>query len=142
MSDTLLTRANAVHGFRIWLASNLPSSDIIRQEFDDQLSHVLKVYECELDRQINGEPATPDWFQLVAIDAQLVELLQDELLYLYPQLATYQPSDDPRTIPQMTAKLLADARKCFEQSIAECSEHLERPLFPAVLDNLLRLIDA
>lgn len=135
------TQLHAVRGFRTWLASLPPQSDEIRQEFNDQLLHVLQIFEYELDRILNCEPATQEWFHLVALDAQLAELLQDELLELYPELGAYNTDDEPQTVAEMTARLLANSVKQFEVSQNEMSTYLERPIFPKVFNNLLELIN-
>jgi hypothetical protein len=133
-------QANAVHGFCAWFASLPPHSDGIHREFNDQLLHVLTIYESELDRQIAGDPASQDWFQLVALDAQLAELLKEELLELYPELTAYDTNDEPQTIHQMIARLLSDAVTRFEASQTEMAAYLEKPVLPGVLDDLLRRI--
>jgi hypothetical protein len=142
-SEQLETQANAVHGFRTWLASDpaQQTTDEITREFNDQLLHVLQIYENELDRILNCEPATQDWFNLVALDKQLAELLQEELLELYPELAAYRPSQEPKTVHEMIARLLTESVEQFEVSQHEMSTYLERPLFPKVFNNLLELIN-
>jgi hypothetical protein len=94
-----------------------------------------------LDRILNGEPATQDWFNLVALDKQLAELLQEELMELNPELKAYRPSDEPTTVPEIISRLLVDAVEQFEVSQNEMSTYLERPLFPKVFNNLLELIN-
>jgi hypothetical protein len=143
MSNTrrLETQGNAAHGFCVWLASNPGQRTVESRKFNDQLLHVLYIYECELDRTINGEPATQEWYTLVTMTAQLVELLRDDSLELYPELKAYRPSDEPTTVPEMVAHLLSDAGARFEASQNEMSAYLEQPVFPCVLDNLLQLIE-
>src|ERR1039457_2994265 len=103
------SQANAVHGFRTWLTSTLPGQTEESREFSDQLLHALQIYGWELERLIDGDPATQDWFALVATTAILAYMLQDDFIEANPSLRAYLPSDEPKTVAEMIARLLADA---------------------------------
>jgi hypothetical protein len=139
-ANNLLTQCHAVHGFRMWLASLPSNSDAIRREFADELFHVLSIYESELDRVINGEPATSEWYCLIIITSQLLKLLQDSLLNeSNPELRAYRTTDELTIVREMTADFLSEAGEQFARSEHEMSSYLERPIFPIVFDKLIRL---
>jgi len=139
-ANNLLTQCHAVHGFRMWLASLPSNSDAIHREFADELLHVLSIYESELDRLINEERATDEWYCLIIMTTQLLKLLQDSLLNeLKSELRDYRTTDEPATVAEMTAKLLSAASEQFARSEREMSSYLERPIFPNVFDRLIQL---
>jgi hypothetical protein len=140
--ERLETQSNAVHGFILWLTSTLPRQTDESRDFSDQLLHALKIYEWELDRLIDGDLATQDWYQLVTLTSELVVLLQDELLEVNPDLRAYRPADEPTTIPEMISRLLSDALAQFAQSRVEMATYLEQPGLPRVLNNFMRSVQA
>lgn len=126
----LKTQANAVHGFRMWLTSTLPRQTEESREFSDHLLHVLDVHGRELDRQIDNEAATQNWFSLISTTSILALMLHDELLEVNPALKSYRPTDEPQTIHEMIVRLLSDAMTLFEQSQSDMATYLEKPVVP------------
>lgn len=134
-------QANAVLGFSVWLTSTLPRQTDGSREFSAHLLHVLRVYEWESNRQIDGDLATQGWFSLVAITQILAQLLLDEHLEAAnASLKDYLPTDEPQTIGEMVARLLFDALVLFEQSQNEMATYLEKPVVPAVLQGFMQRV--
>ncbi len=109
------TQANAAHGFGLWLTSTLRRQTDDSREFSEQLLHVLDIYGREANRRIDGDPATPEWCNLVPVTSTLTTLLQDELYAVNPALKAYRPEDEPQSVDQMVARLLSDALTLFAQ---------------------------
>ena len=110
----LTVQANAVRGFSAWLDSS-PGRTQEEREHNEQLLYVFQTYREELERQINGEKATQDWLNILAISSTLAALLKDEVLETNPELSEYRPSDEPMTIDEMILRLLSDAIDHFEK---------------------------
>ena len=109
-------QTQAVRGFSTWLRGSPPTDTEEGREFNDQLVYVLDVYGEELQRQIDGTAATPDWLNIVAVTSILAHLLKDELLETSPILAEYNPIiQEPQTSDEMIARLLTDAVYNFEK---------------------------
>jgi hypothetical protein len=141
MVGTLLeTQHLAVVGFRSWLTSSMPEQPGDSGEFNDQLLHALQVYEWELERQIDGNVANQDWFQLLALTSLTLALLKDALLESNPELVNYNPTDEPQTVEQMTMRLLCDAVVTFEAAQHEMSTYLMEPEFPGVLNGFMQTV--
>jgi hypothetical protein len=113
-TDDLEVQLNAVLGFVLWLKSGPSQQTVEISEFMDQLLHVLRIYGWELNRRIDGEAATQDWLNTVAVTAILAKMLIDEFAETHPELAGYQSSDDPTTFDEMTLHLLSAAVDHFE----------------------------
>ena len=128
----------AVVGFRAWLESQSQSED--DHEFNEQLLHVLQIYEWELERRIEGTLANNDWFSLIALTSMTADLLKDALLEAHPELINYTPTDEPQTVEQMTARLLSDALVTFEAAQVEMSAYLVEPEFPGVLNGIMQTV--
>lgn len=143
MVDALLeTQHLAVVGFRSWLESSQPEQpeDEDDHEFNDQLRQALQVFEWEIERKIEGTPATQDWYNLVALTSMTTALLKDGLNEAHPELINYNPSGEPVTIGQMTMRLLCDALVTFETAQAEMSGYLVKPEFPGVLNGFMQSV--
>jgi len=97
-ADDLEVQLNAVLVFVLWLKSNPPEQTVESSEFRDHLIHTLRIYGWELNRRIDGEAATEDWLNIVAVTAMLASLLKDEFLEINPELTEFQPTDEPMTI--------------------------------------------
>jgi hypothetical protein len=138
--ERLETQSNAVHGFSVWLTSTLPRQTDESRDFSDQLLHALNIYEWELDRLIDGDLATQDWYQLVVLTSELVVLLQDELMEVNPNLKAFRPVVEPTTIPEIITRMLSDARTQFAQSQVEMTMYLEQPELPEVLNNFMKSV--
>lgn len=136
------TELHVVHGFSMWLTSTLPGQTEESREFSDQLLHALQIYGWELERLIDSELATQDWFTLVATTAILARMLQDEFIEANPGLAAYPPSEEPKTVAEMTACLLSDALAQFEASQKEMAECFEKPMVPTVLNEFMQSVFA
>jgi len=108
-ADDLEVQLNAVLGFVLWLKSSPQQQTVESSEFRDQLIHMLRIYGWELNRRIDGEAATEDWLNIVAVAAMLASLLKEEFLEINAELADYQPTDEPMTIDEMILRLLSDA---------------------------------
>jgi len=138
--EQLEVQANAAHGFSVWLTSTLPQQADEQREFSDHLLHVLDVYGRELERLIDGDLATQDWYQLITTTTILARMLQDELLEVNPELAEYRPSDEPTTIEEMMSRLLFDAVVLFEASQREMGTLLEKPAIPDALNEFIQRV--
>ena len=126
----LQVQAHAVRGFSAWLDTSLGRTQEER-EHNEQLLYVFQTYREELERQINGEKATQDWFNILAISSTLASLLKDEFLQINPELADYQLTDEPMTIDEMILRLLSDAIDHFEkcgrpQALAPITDLVQR----------------
>ncbi len=139
MDTELLERQlNAVRGFVDWLSNQITQlKDEHDQEFNRQLVQVFGVYEMELERQIEGTPALQMWFNLVAINSMLAIVMKDELISDHPELAAYRAADEPRTVNEMSLRLLTDALELFTTSQAEMAGYLTVPEFHGVLGGFI-----
>ena len=107
-------QTQAVRGFSTWLRSSPPTDTEEAREFNDELIHVFEIYAGELQRQIDGSPATPVWLNVIAVTSMLALMLKDEFLEINPELIHYRPQDEPMTIDEMILCLLSDAIDRFE----------------------------
>ena len=124
-------QTQAVRGFSTWLRASPPNDTAEGREFNDQLLYVFDIYRGELQRQLDGISPTQDWLNIVAVAAMLALLLKDEFLEINPELAEYQPTDEPMTIDEMILRLLSDAIDHFEkcsrsEALAPISELVQR----------------
>ena len=142
MNSQLETQMNAVHGFSVWLTSAMPS--LVESEYDaefrDHVLHVLDVFERELRRQIDGDPATQDFFALIANTQILARMLLDEILEVHPAILANQPSDETPTVAEMTAKQLGDAVTLFDASMAEMAKYLQTPALPTAITEFVESV--
>jgi hypothetical protein len=102
-------QTQAVRGFSTWLRTSPPNDTEEGREFNDQLLYVFDIYRGELQRQMDGISPTQDWLNIVAVASMLASLLKDEFLEINPELAEYQPTDEPMTIDEMILRLLSDS---------------------------------
>jgi len=116
-ADDLEVQLNAVLGFVLWLKSSPSEQTVESSEFRDQLIHTLRIYGWELNRRIDGEAATEEWINIVAVTSMLAKMLIDEFVETSPELAEYQSTHEPMTIDEMILRLLSDALDLF----AKCS---------------------
>ena len=134
--NNLETAQYAARGFSEWLKSST-ATEPEAQELKEQLSHVLEVYDLELQRQIEGSRANDDWFGVIALVSMTAALLRDGLIEATPELATYDPTGEPLSTQQMGVRLLSDALVLFRQTQDDLSTYLDRPTFPDALNQLL-----
>src|ERR1017187_809441 len=134
----LETRHLAVVGFRTWLTSQPQSED--DHEFNDQLLHVMQIYEWELERKIEGTLANSDWYNLIALTSMTAALLKHGLNEAHPELINYSLTDEPATIHEMTSKLLSDALVTFKTAQAEMSAYLVKPEFHSVVNGFMQTV--
>ena len=113
--NDLEVKLNAVLGFVVWLKSSPPEATVESSEFREHLIHTLRIYGWELNRRIDGEAATEEWINIVAVTSMLAKILIDEFLEINPELAEYRSTDVPTTLNEMTLHLLAAAVEHFEQ---------------------------
>ena len=134
--NNLETAQCAARGFSEWLKSST-ATEPEAQELKEQLSHVLEVYDLELQRQIEGSRANQDWFGVIALVSLTAALLKDGLIEATPELATYNTADEPQNTQQMSVRLLSDALVLFQQAQNDMETYLDRPTFPDALNQLL-----
>jgi hypothetical protein len=133
--NSLETAQCAARGFSEWLKSSTVAEPEA-QELKEQLLHVLEVYDLELQRQIEGSRANQDWFSVIALVSMTAALLRDGLIEATPELATYDPTDEPQSTQQMGVRLLSDALVLFRQTQDDLATYLDRPTFTDALDAL------
>jgi hypothetical protein len=139
--EHLQLQLNAVDGFSDWFAVELLEEAYVEtKEYGNQVLRVLDFYAWELERQIDGNPATQSWFDLIALSSMTVVVLKDELLTAHPEVATYRPADEPTTVHEMIAKLLSDALTLFKRSQEEMSGYLQMPEFPGLLNGFMSTV--
>jgi hypothetical protein len=130
-ADDLEVQLNAVLGFVLWLKSSPQQQTVESSEFREQLIHTLRIYGWELNRRIDGEAATEDWLNIVAVTSMLARMLLEEFVETHPEVARYRSTDEPTTLDEMTLHLLAAAVEHFEQyslpeALAPISELVQR----------------
>jgi len=121
---------NAVLGFVLFLKSSPSDQSVESSEFTDQLLHVLRIYGWELNRRMDGEAATEDWINIVAVTLMLARMLIDDLVETHPELKAYQSADEPSTLDEMALHLLLAA-----------ADHFERYSRPEALESITDLVD-
>ena len=129
--DDLEAQLNAVLGFVLWLKFSPSEQTVESGEFREQLIHTLRMYGWELNRRIDGEAATEEWINIVAVTSMLAEMLLDEFVETHPELAGYRSTDEPTTLDEMTVHLLSAAVDHFEtyslpEALAPISDLVQR----------------
>ena len=117
MNSTMHDREMQLHalrGFAAWLPSAPSEKSEESSEITNQLLHVFQIYEWDLEQDVDGTPATEEWFNIVCATSMLASLLKEEFLEMNAGLVGYQPADEPATIEEKTMRLLSDAIVHFE----------------------------